>query len=78
MIVASTAATRNDRSWPNNGSVPKTSLGGPRVSLVRIVALPHTFVAATCLDAGTAKHTTGTSNVCSACLAIGVDAQSAR
>lgn len=46
MIVASTAAARNDRSWPNNGSVPKTPLGGPRVSLVRIVALPHTFVAA--------------------------------
>jgi hypothetical protein len=45
MMVASTAATRNDRSWPNNGSVPKTALGGPRISLVGIVALPHTLAA---------------------------------
>jgi hypothetical protein len=78
MIVASTAAMRKHRSRPNNGSVPKTRLGGPRVSLMRIVALPHTLVAATRLDAGTAKHTTGNSNVCSACLAIAVDAQSAK
>jgi hypothetical protein len=78
MMVASTAATTNDRSWPNNGSVPKTALGSPRVSPVRIVALPHTLVAATGLDGGTAKHTTGASNVCSACLAIGADAQSTK
>jgi hypothetical protein len=75
MMVASTAARGNDRSWPNNGSVPKTALGGPRVSLVRIVALPHILMAATRLEVGTAKHTRGPPNVCSVCLAIGVDTQ---
>jgi hypothetical protein len=49
--------------------------GGPRLSLVRIVALPHTLVAATRLDAGTAKHTTGT--FVARAWAVRVDAQSA-
>jgi hypothetical protein len=50
MMVASTAATRNDHSWPNNGSVAKIALGGPRVSLVGVVALPHTLAPETAID----------------------------
>jgi hypothetical protein len=54
-MVASTAGTRNDRSWPNNGSVPKTGLGGHRVSPVRIVAMPHTLVTAMSMDGRNCK-----------------------